>query len=99
MKDPWFIHALFLKTPARREALGYVVLMAALLSSLRERRLRESTLPLPSPSRRVLTRPMAPERFRHLRALPVTPQPDGSRTVSLPEPFHATFWAFLPVLR
>ncbi|PSR24366.1 MAG: transposase, partial [Sulfobacillus thermosulfidooxidans] len=99
MKDPLFINALFLKTPKRLEALGYVVLMAALLYSLLERRLRDRAVPIPSPSRRVWTRPTAHELFRHLRALQVTPQPDGSRTVSLPEPFHATFWAFLKVLR
>lgn len=99
MKDPLFVNALFLKTPERLEALGYVVLMAALFYSLLERRLRESAVPIPSPSRRVLTRPTAHELFRHLRALQVTPQPDGSRAVSLPEPFHATFWAFLKALR
>ena len=48
MKDPLFINALFLKTPKRLEALGYVVLMAALLYSLLERRLRESAVPIPS---------------------------------------------------
>ena len=99
VKGPMFVDALFLKTPQRLEALGYVILMAALFYSLLERRLRQSTIPIPSPSRRVLTRPTAHELFRHLRGLQVTRQPDGTRAVSLPEPFHATFWAFLKALR
>lgn len=99
LKDPLFVNALFLKTPERLEALGYVILMAALFYSLLERRLRDSAIAIPSPSRRVLTRPTAHELFRHLHALQVVPQADGTRTVSLPEPFHATFQAFMTALR
>jgi hypothetical protein len=99
VKDPMFVDARFLKTPHRWEALGYVIVLAALCYSLRERRLRQSPTPIPSPSRRVLTRPTGQELFRHLRSLQVPLQPDGTRVVSLPERFHATFWACLTALR
>ena len=45
MKDPMFVDALFLKTPERLDALGYVILMAALFYSLLERRHGEARCP------------------------------------------------------
>ena len=99
LKDPLFLDALFLDTPERLEALGYVILMAALLYSLLERRLRQATDPIPSPVRRWLTRPTAHELFRHLAPVQTHLEVDGTRGVSLPERLHATFVAFLEALR
>ncbi len=98
LKDPLFLDALFLDTPERLEALGYVILMAALLYSLLERRLRQNPNPIPSPVRRGLTRPTAHELFRHLAPVQTHLQPDGTRGVSLPERLHASFVAFLDAL-
>ncbi len=41
LKDPLFVGALYVKKPKRVEALGYVLLLACLLYSLLERRLRD----------------------------------------------------------
>ncbi len=89
----------FLDTPERLEALGYVILMAALLYSLLGRRRRQRPVAIPSPARRVLTRPTAHELFRHLATVQTEVQPDGTRQVSLPERFHDTFVAFLEALQ
>ncbi len=47
VKDPLFVDALFVKRPECVEALGYVLLLACLLYSLLERRLRQSGVPVP----------------------------------------------------
>lgn len=51
LKDPCFIDAIFLKTPARIEALAHVIVVACLLYSVFERRVR---LQLQARGRRIL---------------------------------------------
>lgn len=40
LKDPMFVNAIYLKTPKRVEALGYVILLAVMIASLLELRIR-----------------------------------------------------------
>lgn len=89
LKDPLFVDALYVKKPERVEALGYVLLMACLLYSLVERRVRAAEVAIPSPSRRVLKQPTGHEIVRHLESLQVVHGPAGTRTVALPTIFHA----------
>lgn len=49
IKDRLFLNALFLDSPERLEALGYVILMAVLRYSLLDRRLRQRPVSIPSP--------------------------------------------------
>ena len=42
LKDPMFVDALYLHTPRRIEALSYVLVMACLIYSIFERRVRRS---------------------------------------------------------
>ncbi|MDA8204601.1 MAG: IS1634 family transposase [Thermaerobacter sp.] len=88
--DGWF-----LKKVERLEALGYVILLACLLYSLVERRLRRSGLPIPSPSRGMLTHPTGHEIVRHLESLQIVRDPDGSRHIALEPPLHATLTAVM----
>lgn len=92
LKDPLFVDALYVKKPARIEALGYMLRMACLLYSLLERRLRAAKVPIPSPSRRVLTRPTGHEVVRHLASLQVTRDSTGQRTVTLPKISMRPYW-------
>ena len=98
LKDPLFVDALYVKKPERVEALGYVILMACLLYSLVERRLRVSAVPIPSPVRRVLTRPTGHEVVRHLQSLQVVLTAAGERLIALPPTLHATLEALLEAL-
>jgi transposase len=95
VKDPLFVDGWFLKKAERLEALGYVILLACLLYSLLERRLRASGQAIPSPSRGVLTRPTGHEVVRHLESLQVVRDPDGTRHIALDPLFHATCTAIL----
>ena len=99
LKDPLFVDALFVKKVERIQALGYVILIACLLYSLVERRLRQAQVPIPSPSRRVLTRPTGHEVVRHLQSLQVVRLDSGDRAIALPQIFHATLEAILDGLR
>jgi transposase len=98
LKDPLFVDALYVKKPERIEALGYVLLLACLLYSLVERRIRAAAVAIPSPSRRVLKNPTGHEVVRHLDSLHVAQGPTGQRVVSLPRIFHATLEAILKAL-
>ena len=79
-----------MKKPERVEALGYVLLLACLLYSLLERRLRQSGVPVPSPSRRVLHRPTGHEVVR---------SDDGQRTIALATMIQPTLVAILEGLQ
>lgn len=98
LKDPLFVDALYVKKPERVEALGYVLLLACLLYSLVERRVRAAKVAIPSPSRRVLKNPTGHEIVRHLESLQVTRDTAGKRTVALPSILHATLAAILDAL-
>ena len=99
VKDPLFVDARFVKKPERVEALGYVLLLACLLYSLLERRLRQSGVPVPPPSRRVLQRPTGHEVVRHLQSLQVVRSDDGQRTIALATMLQPTLVAILEGLR
>lgn len=98
VKDPLFVDALFVKKPERVEALSYVLLIACLLYSLLERRLRRAGTPIPSPSRRVLTRPTGHEVVRHLRSLHIERDEAGERIIALDPIFLPTLEAILEAL-
>ena len=95
VKDPLFVDALFLKKAERIEALGYVLLVACLLYSLLERRLRRTGVSIPSPSRRWLTHPTGHEVVRLLESLQVAIDPQGQRHIALDPLFHPTLEAIL----
>ncbi|NLJ80910.1 MAG: transposase, partial [Firmicutes bacterium] len=63
LKDPMFVNALFLKTPKRVQALGYVILLAVMIASLLELRIRnalkEQRLTITAGPRKNLTEPTA----------------------------------------
>ena len=100
LKDPLFVDALFVKKPERLEALGYVLLGACLLYSLAERRLRRSGIPIPSPSRRVLTRPTGHELIRHLQGVHIARDAaTGARVIALPTIYHPTLQAICEALQ
>ncbi len=88
LKDPAFVDALFVQKPERVEALGYVLLLACLVLSLLERRVRQGP-PLPTPSRGALTRPTGQEILHHLRPLIVTPVDATTRQLFVPTIFAA----------
>ncbi|MCY0899840.1 MAG: hypothetical protein OWU33_13105 [Firmicutes bacterium] len=92
LKDPLFVDALSVKKPERLEAPGYVLRGACLLYSLAERRLGRSGIPIPSPSRRVLTRPTGHELIRHLQSGHIARDAaTGARVIALPTIYHPTF--------
>ncbi len=93
-----FVDALYVKKPERVEALGYVLLLACLLYSLVERRVRAAQVTIPSPSRRQLKNPTGHEIVRHLENLQVTLDPAGNRTVALPAILHPTLTAIMDAL-
>jgi transposase len=88
LKDPVFVDALFVHKPERVEALGYVLLLACLVLSLLERRVRQGP-PLPTPSRGALARPTGQEILHHLRPLIVTPVDAFTRELFIPVIFAA----------
>ncbi|HHT25801.1 MAG TPA: IS1634 family transposase [Firmicutes bacterium] len=63
LKDPMFVNAIFLKTPKRVQALGYVILLAVMIAALLEIRIREALKneqeTVTGPGKRVLHRPTA----------------------------------------
>ena len=95
VKDPLFVDGWFLKKAERLEALGYVILLACLLYSLVERRIRRSGLSIPSPSRRMLTHPTGHEIVRHLESLQIVTDPHGDRQIALEPALHTTFTTIL----
>lgn len=91
--DGWF-----LKDVERLEALGYVILLACLLYSLLERRVRRAQLPIPSPSRRMLKHPTGHEVIRHLESVQVVHDPHGTRHIALDPSLQPTFEAICQAL-
>lgn len=93
VKDPAFVDAFFLHKPERVEALGYVLLMACLVFSLLERRVRRAGKPLDTPSRGKLDNPTGFEILHHMRGAIVVPVDPHHRelhvTISFRKPFHA----------
>ncbi len=94
LTDPAFVDALFVQKRERVEALGYVLLLACLVLSVLERRVRQGP-PLPTPSRRALQRPTGQEILHHLRPLIVTPRDALTRQLFIPAIFAAPVAAIL----
>jgi hypothetical protein len=69
--------------PERVEALGSVLLLAALVLSLIERRARQAP-PLPTPTRGLLVQPTGQEVLHHRRGLIVMPLDAQTRQLFVP---------------
>ena len=89
---------MFLQKPTRSAALGYVMLMALLLFSAIERRVRHHPDPLPTPSRGRLARPTGYEIWRHLRAIQVLWRDAESRYLAVPHLYRPAFDTILAAL-
>lgn len=63
LKDPMFVDAIYLKTPKRVQAIGYVILLSVMIAALLERRIRETLRKqketITAPGKRILPRPTA----------------------------------------
>lgn len=91
--DPLFVDAFLLHKPERVEALGYVLLMACLVFSILERRVRRAGRPLDTPSRGQLLNPTGFEVLHHIQGALVVPLDRRRRELfvqaSFRKPFHA----------
>ena len=95
LKDPAFIDGVFLKNRERVEALGYVMLLACLVFSLLERRIRQAGKPLTSAVRGKLRNPTGQEILKHLAGVQVVVTGSKTRKILVP-PSKRT--AFLEIL-
>ncbi len=75
-----------------------MLLLACLLYTLIERRLRRAKMAIPSPSRRQLSRPTGHEVVRPLESVQVVTDPDGQRHIALDPLFHPTLDTVLRAL-
>ncbi|MEA4883243.1 MAG: hypothetical protein VB144_06240, partial [Clostridia bacterium] len=80
------VNAMFVKKPERLEALAYVVLLAALVRAIIQRRARRyaeaTNEELPIPGKRTTKRPTARMILDSFDAVIVVQLPDGSRLLS-----------------
>jgi transposase len=95
MKDPAFVDAFFLHKPERVEALGYVLLIACLVFSLLERRVRRAGKPLDTPSRGKLVNPTGFEVLHHMKGAIVVATDRYHREVHVSISFRRPFRAIL----
>ena len=98
IKEPESVGAMFVKKPERLEALAYVVLLAAMVRAIIERRARRyaeiKNEELPIPGKRMTKRPTARMILDSFDAVVVVILPDGSRMLSESKLFpHKTFRA------
>ena len=91
MKDPAFIDGVFLKNRERVEALGYVMLLACLLFSLLERRIRKAGKPLTSAVRGTLKNPTGQEILKHLAGVQVVVTGPKTRKILVPPSKQTAF--------
>ena len=86
IKEPEFVGAMFVKRPERLEALAYVVLLAAMVRAIIQRRARRyaeiKNEELSIPGRRMTKRPTARMILDSFDAVVVVILPDGSRMLS-----------------
>ena len=86
IKEPEFVGAMYVKKPERLEALAYVVLLAALVRAVMQRRARryaEATdEPLPIPGKRTSMRPTARMILDSFDTIIVIILPDGTRALA-----------------
>jgi transposase len=91
MKDPAFIDGVFLKNRERVEALGYVMLLACLVFSLLERRVRQAGKPLTSAVRGKLKNPTGQEILKHLAGVQVVVTGTNTRKILVPPSKQTAF--------
>ena len=91
MKDPAFIDGVFLKNRERVEALGYVMLLACLVFSLLERRIRKAGKPLTSAVRGKLKNPTGQEILKHLAGVQVVVTGSKTRQILVPQSKQTAF--------
>jgi transposase len=91
MKDPAFIDGVFLKNRERVEALGYVMLLACLVFSLLERRIRKAEKPLTSAVRGKLKNPTGQEILKHLAGVQVVVTGSKTRQILVPQSKQTAF--------
>jgi transposase len=84
LKDPAFVDAVFLQKPERIQALGYVMLLALLLFSCLERRVRQAPDPFPTAYRGAVTRPTGQLILHHCRGIQVLWRDDAHRYLAVP---------------
>jgi len=95
LKDPSFVDAFYLQKPERVEALGYVMMLAALVFSLLERRIRRSEQPLVTPARGPLKNPTGREILQNIKSAMVTVTGRLERRLSIPRYFRSPLQAVL----
>ena len=98
LKDPTFVDAVFLKKPERIQALGYVMLLALLLFSVVERRVRAHPAPLPTSKRGNLARPTGYEILKHCRGIQVFWQDRDHRAAAFPSHYRPALRVILEAL-
>lgn len=91
LKDPAFVDAVFLKKRERIEALGYVMLLACLVFSLLERRVRKCDRPITSAVRGMLKHPTGQEILKHLVGIQAVPAGPRARTLWVPPSKRTAF--------
>lgn len=83
MKEPEFVGAMYVKKPERLEALAYVVLLAARVRAIMQRRVGRYAdavdKPLPIPGKRTSMRPTARMILDSFDTIIVITLPDGTR--------------------
>lgn len=84
LKDPAFVDAVFLQKPERIQALGYVMLLALLLFSCLERRVRQAPDPFPTAYRGNVARPTGQLILHHCRGIQVLWRDDTHRYLAVP---------------
>ena len=86
IKEPEFVGAMFVRKPERLEALAYVVLLAAMVRAIIQRRARRyaeiKNEELPIPGKRMTKRPTARMILDSFDAIVVVILSDGSRMLS-----------------
>ncbi|MEA4884523.1 MAG: IS1634 family transposase [Clostridia bacterium] len=86
IKEPEFVGAMFVKKPERLEALAYVVLLAAMVRAIIQRRARRyaeaNDEELPIPGKRITKRPTTRMILDSFDAVIVVILPDRSRALS-----------------
>lgn len=98
LKVPTFVDAVFLKKPARIEALGYVRRPALLLFSALERPVPGTRHPGRPPSRGNLARPTRYDILRCGRGIQVLRQDETHRYAALPHPYDRALQVILAAL-
>ena len=98
LKAPTFVDAIFLKKPERLQALGYVMLLALLLFSVVERRVRAHPAPLPTSKRGSLAPPTGCEILKHCRGIQVFWQDRDHRAAAFPSHYRPALRVTLAAL-